>query len=188
MDGRRRFRGVTLLEMMVVVAILGVMAALAVPNLAPLVRRSKLRSAAEEAASFLDEARQRAATQGRCFRVRIVGSDTLVMERRSTVDCVNLGAVDSWEPAVATRTLRGFLIASTAAPAIASPDERFVFRPNSRLRGNGTLTAQAYGSRLEISLAGQPERGLVLATRVGRVCASLESIAPPALAAPVECP
>ena len=172
--------------MMVVVAILGIMAALAVPNLAPLVRRSKLRSVAEEAASFLDEARQRAATQGRCFRVRIVGGDTLVMERRSTVDCVDL-TVDSWEPAVATRNLRGFVIASSSLPALGA-DDRFVFRPNSRLRGDGTLTAQAYGSRLEISLAGQPERGLVLATRVGRVCASLESVAPPALAAPVECP
>jgi type IV fimbrial biogenesis protein FimT len=177
---------VTLLEMLVVVAIIGILAAVATPAVEPAVKRARLRGAAEEVAGFIDDARHRAVTQGRCFRVRVVGGDTLILERRSSVDCVDLAA-DGWEPAERTKTLRGFAIVGEAVPAVPA-DERFVFRPSSRLRGDGTLTTTASGSRLEIALPGSPERSTVTATRLGRVCAALHTTAPPPLAAPVECP
>jgi type II secretion system protein H len=177
---------VTLLEMMVVVAMLGILAAIAVPNVQPAVRRAKLRAAAEEIAGFLDDARHRATSQGRCFRVRVVGSNTLLMERRSSVDCVNLAA-DSWEAAERTRQMPGFTLTPTSVPAVAG-DEVLVFRPNSRLRGNGTRTATVYGARVAITMDATPEQAAVTVTRTGRICTTLSTGPLPALAAPVECP
>lgn len=186
MANRRRLRGVTLLEMMVVVAMLGILAALAVPNVQPAVRRAKLRGAAEEIAGFLDDARHRATSQGRCFRVRVVGSNTLLMERRSSVDCVNI-TEDTWEPAERTRPMPGFTLTPTSVPALGD-DVMFIFRPSSRLRGFGDRTTTAYGARIVISTSDGAEQGAVTVTRMGRVCAAISINPLPALAAPVECP
>lgn len=184
-----RVRGVTLLEMLVVIAVLGIFAALATPNLLPLVAHGRLRGATEEVAAFLDDARHRAATQGRCFRVRVVGGDTLVLERRNSVDCVNLNE-DGWEAAERRRTLEGFTLSVQSAPNIPNSDERLVFRPNSRLRSfRGNLVSAEYGSRVVVApTSGSAERGIVLATRVGRICTQMRASAPPALAVPVRCP
>lgn len=182
----RGVRGMTLIEMLVVVAVLGILAAIATPNLAPLARRGKLRATTEEVAAFLDDARMRAATQGRCFRVRVIG-DALAVERRDSVDCVNLAA-DGWEGAARLKQIAGVTLAVESVPSVPA-DEQLVFRPNSRLRGDGTRTATEYGARIIISsVGGGPERGVVVVTRHGRVCSGLSLSAPAALAAPVRCP
>lgn len=180
-------RGVTLIEMLVVVAILGVIAALATPSLLPLARRGKLKAATEEVAAFLDDARARASSQGRCFRVRVVAG-SLVLERRSSVDCVNLAA-DGWEAPTRTKGLAGVTLTVESIPAALAADERLIFRPNSRLRGDGTRTATTFGSRIVVDPGGgQPERGVVVVTRHGRVCAAMMLSPPVALTAPVSCP
>src|SRR3990172_9997317 len=62
-------RAFTLLEMMVVVAILGVFFALAVPVLTPEVHKAQLDGASDVVASFVARARSQAMESKRCTRV-----------------------------------------------------------------------------------------------------------------------
>ncbi|MFZ9888973.1 MAG: hypothetical protein ACO3JL_15865, partial [Myxococcota bacterium] len=71
-----------MLEVMVVVAIIGIVAAIATPNFGPMLRGQKLQAKAEEVASFLDRARRDAFASGRCVKVRIE-DDKLVAGRKS---------------------------------------------------------------------------------------------------------
>lgn len=75
---------------MVVIAILGIIAALAAPSFQPLIYRSEMDYAAEQAASFFHQARMRAISDRRCTRVRIADGGppaVLVGEVLNTFDC-----------------------------------------------------------------------------------------------------
>src|SRR5690349_17458707 len=78
----------TLLEAMVVVAILGVLAALATPSMVLQVHRSRLEVTAEAVSGFIHAARTEAMSAKRCVRV-VVSNDSkaLRMERLNTFDC-----------------------------------------------------------------------------------------------------
>jgi prepilin-type N-terminal cleavage/methylation domain-containing protein len=86
--------GFSLLETMVVVAVLGVLAALAVPNVLPEVRRARIDGAADATAAFLGRARTEAVTARRCVRVYPRDERTLVMERLNSFDCDSFDAAD----------------------------------------------------------------------------------------------
>jgi prepilin-type N-terminal cleavage/methylation domain-containing protein len=91
--GQQRARAFSLVESMVVVAILGVIAALAVPQLLPRVHMAQLDGATQGAADFLARARTEAMVSKRCVRVRVTlpggaaAGTTLVAERDNSFDC-----------------------------------------------------------------------------------------------------
>ena len=180
----RSAKGTTLIEAMVVVAILGVIAALAVPRLLPLVRDTEGRTDAETIASFLDGAHRRAIAEGRCFRVRVVANQ-LVLERRSGGDCVNLAA-DSWSGTLEhVGAARGTTVAIDVLPAGAA---EIIFRPSGRLRGNGDLIVANDAARVKLTRTDVLRTRSVLVTPAGRICSFAHPAAPPALTTPAVCP
>jgi Tfp pilus assembly protein FimT len=174
---------VTLLEIMVVVAVLAVVAALAVPNMLPVLQRSRARAAAEDLASIVEDARRRAVSSGRCHRVVLAGAAATI-ERRTTPDCVNI-SLDSWVT-VRTTTVPGFTLSVERVPGSVSAANALIFRPNSRLRGDNDLRIDDDGARLLAALPG----GFTATVSVmanGRLCTAVLNAAPPALAAPPVC-
>jgi prepilin-type N-terminal cleavage/methylation domain-containing protein len=79
----------TLLEALITVAIIGIIAALALPNMLPEVQRATLDGAAENVASFVARARSEAMTAKRCVRVWVPSGalHEIVAERLNTFDC-----------------------------------------------------------------------------------------------------
>jgi prepilin-type N-terminal cleavage/methylation domain-containing protein len=83
----QRLRAFTLIEVMLVVAILGVMFAVAVPLLRPQVHKAQLDSAGDALAALLFRARTEAVKSKRCTRVWINAPRTIVVERLNGFDC-----------------------------------------------------------------------------------------------------
>lgn len=176
-----------MIEVMIVVAIVGILASLAVPSLLGVAKANKVRSAVQEAAAVLDEARARAAAENRCFRVRASDASTLVIERRSTADCIDLGR-DGWDAPVRTLKMPSEFELKITDTASVSGDDKIVFRPSGRLRGDGSLTKTEYGARLEVKLRSAADIATVDVTRMGRLCTALRGASVGALANPVRCP
>lgn len=90
---RASMRGYTLLEMMVAIALVGILAAIGAPSLLPEARRAQIDAAAEQVASFVGRARTEAMLSKRCVRVRLTTLvatgqyNALVAERLNTFDC-----------------------------------------------------------------------------------------------------
>lgn len=69
--GRRTSRGFTLIELVLVMLIIGLLLALVAPSLGGLLRSNQLDSAARTVAAMLKEARTRAASEARPYRLVI---------------------------------------------------------------------------------------------------------------------
>ncbi len=176
-------RGFSLIEMLVVIAIIGVIAALAAPAMLPMLRSSRGREASSIVASAVEDGRRRAVTEGRCYRVTMVQPNRIALERHNSSDCVNSGTLDSdgW---TATRTVDISPATATISDTAGAAGDEIVFRPNSRLRGDGTLTNTEYGARVLVQSVG-PSFGVVDIDRRGRICERVAIRAPAALTAPV---
>lgn len=84
----RRVRGFTLLEVMVVVAIMGVLAALAAPSFNPLIERWRVRQAVESMTSTLYYARSEAIKRG--------GGIGIQKNPKTTPGCTLAGTAEEW--------------------------------------------------------------------------------------------
>jgi type IV fimbrial biogenesis protein FimT len=156
-------RGFSLIEVMVVVAILGVLAALAAPNLLLEVQKASLDGAAEEVATFIARAQNEAMVSRRCVRVTF-SSTTATAERFETFDCDNTPGTAPFIGASATSIIGTDKLASaklqiifdgtngsvvpnecgrtTTAPGSTAGTKEIRFRPNGRIfSNNGTATS-----------------------------------------------
>jgi prepilin-type N-terminal cleavage/methylation domain-containing protein len=80
-------RAFSLIEMMLVVAILAILAAIAVPAMGPYVDAAKLEGSAEAVASLVGRAQAEAMATKRCTRVRVEDDHTVIAERLNSYDC-----------------------------------------------------------------------------------------------------
>ena len=192
---RRPPHGFTLIEMMIVVSIVGVIAAIAVPNLAPVLDRSRMFAKAEEVAALLDRARLLAYNEGRCHRVRMNGSN-LELQRLSHADCWTTGSLAdaNWETALATLqpSLSGLTFDIDVVPTSGAEvvSGSIIFRPNGRLRGDRDLDTTDDGARVVIEYTKvAPLEAEIRVASHGRVCVAKHAGGAPAtLSTPVTCP
>lgn len=180
-------RGFSLIEMMLVVAVLAVMAALAVPAMGPQVNTAKLEGTAEAVAALLGRAQAEAMAAKRCVRVRIAGSD-VIAERLNAFDCdvspATAPLIDATAPmwievgrtradsAALTLTWDPAPSETTAAALGGSEPDQLRFRPSGRLWSNDTDVTDDDGvisvTSSQVSAPGNKKKTLVEAQ--GLIC------------------
>jgi prepilin-type N-terminal cleavage/methylation domain-containing protein len=118
-------KGFTLTEVMIVVAIIGVMAAIAIPNLSDMAIKIRANSAAREIFGDLYWARTQAIKTGRNFRV-----DFNAGAGSYTITNVTTGGVE--RTTVLTMKYPGFVFGGNGVAMPITGDNPLVFRPNGR--------------------------------------------------------
>jgi type IV fimbrial biogenesis protein FimT len=158
-------RGLTLIEMTIALAILGVVVAMGAPSYLSAARQARLVAASDEVAAFTDLARRRAHQSGRCVRVRVTAGNALFMEARNTPDCVNLG-IDGWTNLQTFIAENGVVLGTS----FTAGTTEIVFRPNGRLRGDGDAETNDDAARITLTAPGHDRSRSVTVTAIGRVC------------------
>jgi Tfp pilus assembly protein FimT len=188
--------------MMVVVGILGVMAAIAVPDLTPAIQRAKFRSQLVEVSSFVERARREARASGRCVRIRQTSPGNFAMQKLLDADCFTGSRTQSgssrWSATNITQLAQrpGFTITMGLLPTggctgqgcVGDANPEIVYRPSGRLRGDGDINVADDGARFVVTSPSLPGQfGLVQLTPIGRVCGTIGGGVVPALTAPIDC-
>jgi prepilin-type N-terminal cleavage/methylation domain-containing protein len=177
-------RGFTLIEMCVVVAIIGIMTALAVPDLTPVIYAARRDAAASEVITFLERARRSAMAEGRCYRVTLPTPNSIAMARRTHANCFDPVTDTAWSEVANVVLQPGFSFAVATLPT-GNP---IVFRPTGRLRGDGDLDITDDGARIVITTPALADRHTVIfVTTAGRICAFRVNGAPAWFLTPSAC-
>lgn len=122
-------RGVTLIELVVVIAIIAIGALLLVPNMGPWIQNYRLRTAARDIVSTLRTAQMKAVSNNMTYQVSFnVGAGTYVLQR-------NTGG--GWVDEGAAQTLPTGIRINDPAPT----NNPLTFSPNSSSNG-GTVTVK----------------------------------------------
>lgn len=205
-------RAFSLIEAMVVVAIIGVVAALAVPSLLPEIQKAQLDGAASSAANLLARARTEAMASRRCTRV-VVQNPGATTGRRLSVQRLN--NFDCESPANGTRIDAtqnlwievDWLIPESANVSFsfaggdggrwpAAPGTELRFRPNGRVYSAGTLDNDPANDLTDDdavlvvmhSALTLPGTTRVLVDGNGLICALPRGVAPPGGPTNFSCP
>ena len=126
--GRKKLRGFTLIEVLVVVSILGIILGLAIPNLQDFIRRNTVSSIANGFYAGLTQARTEAITRNTCVSI-CQSNSTQNSISGGVVSCVNTG--NDW--------LRGWVIVTN--PSCDSGDTNPIALPGAEiLRANQPLS------------------------------------------------
>lgn len=116
----RRRRGVTAVELVILLGVLAILAAFAIPSMSPVVQRFRLRGAAWQVAGDLRLARQRAVTIRKRFRVCVTNCAITLPANAYSVERDD-GTVSSprWisETGAAARLPEGVSLSATALAA-----------------------------------------------------------------------
>jgi prepilin-type N-terminal cleavage/methylation domain-containing protein len=128
---KKNQKGVTLLELVVVFAIIAITAVLVIPNLGSWLTNYRLRSAARDVTSTLRTAQMRSVSNNLFYRVEFTGSSYTLT--RSTSEL----RADPWDNEGVAQTLpSGISIKSNSFAG-----NKALFRPNSSSNG-GTVVLQ----------------------------------------------
>ena len=126
-------KGVTLIELIVVMAIIAIGAVLAIPNLGPWLANYRLRTATRDITSTLRTAQMKAVSINLDHRVTFTegtgNAGSYVLER-------NTGGVD-WIREGVSQTLPAGIQLTTNFP-----NKRVVFKPNSAVEQGGSISLQ----------------------------------------------
>ena len=105
----RPFRGFSLIEMFIVIAIFGVIAAIALPSISAMTARRAASSEVEKVKGALDFARDSARAKLRCMRVTNPTTSSLLIEELAA-------ATNGCGVTVTTSTTKQFRVASVSLP------------------------------------------------------------------------
>lgn len=173
--------GFSLLETMVVVAILSVVAALVVPDLLPVVVRQRHAGATSAAAAFVARARQEAISRRRCVRVRVEpDADALVSEVLNSFDCdtpddaARVNREQELYLPLARQTFPGAVFTMEGEPARPAGEPlQWRFRPSGRLwaiDGDGATPPRHRAELLAVRFGNSPDVRDVVVESQGLLC------------------